>query len=442
MTVDVNQAFAAERAEQRRTVDAFNADAAAYNALPVEQRQAMADAQQLKTFQDRVAKGELVDLGNGRYQSTEGWDRGEVWTLRQSSVGDRQLLAMPEHGLDTMEGGRARLYSAVPAWHGLGQVIPGGIEDVDDVIKLGGLDVPVYSIPAASFEVPGIAGKVTPAGLFHVGNGSTGEYWGTVGKVHKNVPVRTSFEFMMDIVGRQGITWESAGLMGGGRKVFISCKVPGGVTVSADGVEDYTDLFLVVQDTRDGSGSYRAMVTPWRPLCQNTNRFALRDAVSTVKLRHTRGLPQRIEQARQVLGMTVEYAETFAAEETALARTDTTLAEFQDIMAELFGEGKKDDDASGRVFGGRLSEEGTRTRLANDRRETDLLERFGTEAGRVGRTLYAAEQAYTGHLDWGKVRKGDGAAAKWQARIEASLDGEDDNLKSRAHAKLMQLATR
>ena len=59
---------------------------------------------------------------------------------------------------------------------------------------------------------------------------------------------------------------------------------------------------------------------------------------------------------------------------------------------------------------------------------------------RVGTTLYATEQAYTGHLDWGKVRKGTDAAAKWQARIEASLAGEDGETKNRAHGRLLQLA--
>ena len=441
-TLDLNQAFADERAEQQRTVDAYNTEAAAYNATPQAERQAMADATDLKRFEDRVAKGELVDLGNGRYQSTQGWDRGEVWTLRQSSTADRQMLAMPEHGIDLMEGGKARLYSAVPAWHGLGQVIPGGITDVEDVIRLGGLDIPAISIPVPEYSVPGIAGRTfTAPGQFIVANGNTGEYWGMVGKVHKNIDVRTSFGFMQNVVGRDGITWESAGLMGGGRKVFISCKVPGGIVIDAEGVGDYSDLFLVVQDTRDGSSSYRAMITPWRPVCQNTNRFATRDAASTIALRHTSGLPSAIEKARTVLGLTVEFAESFAAEETLLARTATSMAQFEQVMAELSAEGKKDDDLSGRVFGARdQAAESTRTKLSNNRREDDLAERFGIETERVGRTLYAAEQAYTGHLDWGKVRKGESKVVAWQNRIEASLDGEDEKLKNRAHGRLMALA--
>jgi phage/plasmid-like protein (TIGR03299 family) len=444
--IDVNAGFAAERAGQQATVDAFNASAAAYNATPVAERTAQADARQLAKFNERVAKGELVDLGGGRYQSTQGYDRGEVFRLLKSSTADQQMLVMPEHGLDMDEiTGKAKLFSAVPAWHGLGQVIPGGITSIDDVIRLGQLNVPAVSIPVPDYQLPGVPGTFTAPGQFIVANGSTGEFWGMVGKVHRNIDVRESFDFMENLAG-EGVVWESAGLMGGGRRVFISAKVPGGIIIDAEGVADYSELFIVVQDARDGSGAYKAMVTPWRPLCQNTNRFALRDAVSQVSLRHTSGLTSRIEKTRLTLGMSLKYAEQFAAEGTTLARTKTTMAEFEQLMAELSvtvrKDGTEDPALSGRVFGARdKAEEGTRTRLANDRAEDDLAERFAVESKRVGRTLYAVEQAYTGRLDWGKTRKGDTPASRWQARIEASLAGDDDLAKTRAHARLLLVAT-
>jgi phage/plasmid-like protein (TIGR03299 family) len=424
--IDVNARFQESRlAEVGRIQDLMS----------VEGQQAYM-AEQTARFDERVAKGELVKLGDGRYQSTGGWDQGEVWTVRSVNG---QSLVLPEHGLDTMEGGKARLYTAVPYWHGLGQLIPGGISDVAAVIKLGGLNVPAVHLPAPAYTYKGIQHEVP--GKFHVINGDTGAYWGTVGKVHKNVSVETSFAFMQNLVDDGEVIWETAGLMGEGRKVFISCKLPQNIVVDADGVNDYTEMFLVVQDARDGSTGYKAMITPWRPGCGNTNRFALRDAVAVVNLRHTSGLAGRIEQARTTLGMTIKYADAFAAEETALARTETTLAEFEAVMAEIFADGN--EHTYGQVFSGRkLADEGTRTRLANDRREDDLVERFGIESGRVGQTLFAAEQAYTGHLDWGLVRKGTDAAAKWQNRIEANLAGDDDQSKSKAHGRLMLLTNR
>lgn len=433
--VDVNQAFNSERLAMVGRVERLMSDEG--------QREYIAE--QTKNFDARVASGELVKLGDGRYQSTGGWDRGEIWTVR--SVGGQNLV-LPQHGLDIdAVTGKARLYSAVPAWHGLGQVIPGGITSIDDVIRIGQLNVPAVSVPVPDYTIPGLLDSegrpraFKAPGQFIISNGDTGEFWGVVGKVHKNIDVRVSFEFVEKLLGQLGITWESAGMMGGGRQVFISCKVPAGVIVDAGGLDERTELFIIIQDTRDGSGSYRVMISPWRPLCQNTNRFALRDAVSVINLRHTVGLPGQLEKVRKVLGLTVKYADAFAAEETILARTKTTMAEFELLMAELSAEGKKDSDNSGRVFSARnRGVEVRRTELANDRAEADLKARFEVETERVGTTLYAAEQAYTGRLDWGKTRKGDTPAARWQARIEASLDGDDDGAKTRAHSKLMLLA--
>jgi phage/plasmid-like protein (TIGR03299 family) len=425
--VDVNQAFAAERTAMVGRIENLRSA----------EGQAAYMAEQTKNFEARVAKGELVKLSEGRYQSTQGWDRGEVWTVRAVNG---QSMVLPESELDIDQvTGKARLYSAVPAWHGLGQVIPGGITDVEDVIRLGQLDVPAVTIPAPDYTYQGIAHQVP--GQFHIINGNTGEFWGSVGKVHKNVPVRESFAFMQNLADDGEITWETAGLMGGGRKVFISAELPQGIVVDEGGLNDPTKMFLVVQDARDGSTSYKAMVTPWRPLCGNTNRFALRDAVATVALRHTSGLSGRIEQARLTLGMSLKYREMFAAEETLLARTTVQAGEFEQLMADISAEGRKDDDTSGRVFGARdRAAESTRTKGANDRREDDLMARWGTETGRVGRSLYAAEQAYTGYLDWGLVRKGATPAERWLGRVEANLAGVDDGAKTRAHAKLLLLA--
>lgn len=420
----VNEAFAAERLAMVGRIESLKTD----------EGRAAYVAEQTANFDRRVQAGELVKLSEGRYQSTQGWDRGEVWTVRDV---DGAALVLPEHGLDLMDGGRARLYTAVPAWHGLGQLIPGGISDVEDVIRLGGLDVPAVSVPVPDYQVPGIAGKLAAPGQFILANGNTGEFWGIVGKVHKNVPVRTSFAFLQNLVDDGAVIWESAGLMGNGRRVFISCRVPGHVTIDAGGVNDTTDLFVVVQDARDGSTSYKAMVTPWRPICQNTNRFALRDAVSSVKLRHTTGLPGRIEQARATLGMTVNYAEAFAAEGTELVHAAATVAQSEALLSEFF------TDKNGRptVFAGRdRAEESTRTAGANDRREADLKSRLNAERARVGDNLFAVEQAATGHLDWGRVRTGQTDVDRWQARIESSLAGADDGLKTTVHTRLLEVA--
>lgn len=424
MSIDVNEAFAAERLAQVGRIEDLMSDAG--------QRRYIEE--QTANFEARVASGELVRMSEGRYQSTQGWDRGEVWEV--TSVDGRSLV-LPQHGLDIDENGDARLYSSVPAWHGLGQVIEGGTSDVNEVIRLGGLDIPAFHVPVPDYVVPGVAGTHRAPGQFIIGNGNTGQFWGMVGKIHRNLAAAESFDFMQNLVEDHGVVWESAGTMAEGRKVFISCQLPQHVTIDPGGIADGVRMFLTVQDVRDGSGSYLGMITPWRPVCQNTNRFALRDASAVVRLRHTTGMAGRLEKVRRTLGLSVGYVNAFAAEEEALARTDTTLEEFESVMAELFGaEGTA-------VFGNRdRAAESARTAGSADRREDALMAQFRVERARVGSTLYAAENALTGYLDWDKIRKGDGPAARWQARIEASLSGDDDGFKSRAHGRMMELVKR
>ncbi|MFI1370203.1 DUF932 domain-containing protein [Streptomyces griseochromogenes] len=83
-------------------------------------------------------------------------------------------------------------------------------------------------------------------------------------------------------------------------------------------------------------------------------------------------------------GLSVQYFENFAAEETALARTDLAVANFHKVVADLW---LLDDDAS------------KRTRTNHATRLSALDDRFRTETEKVGRTAYAAERAITGYLD-------------------------------------------
>ena len=94
---DVNERFAAERRAQLTQAAGRQVD-----------------------LDRRVADGRLVPLGGGRYRVNDpgSWDDGEVWTLTDGQV-------RPQAGLDVTTGQPA-LYTAVPAWHQLGTVIPGG----------------------------------------------------------------------------------------------------------------------------------------------------------------------------------------------------------------------------------------------------------------------------------------------------------------------------
>lgn len=376
-----------------------------------------------RRFQARIDRGEIRMVGGDRYEVLTGWDRGEVFTVSRNTQGEiEQIIA--NHGLDESADGTIALYASSPAWHGLGQIIPGGTTDIDTVLELSGLNFEVDTVPALYRW----GGELREhADQRHTVRTDTGAALGAVGKKYTPIQNRQGFEFLQELVGRYDVVWESAGLIRGGKRVFISIRLPETVTVDADGIGDIVVPYVAVMNDHSGNGQFQCVVTPWRPVCANTERFAVRDAVTRWAVRHTAGAIDEIKEARRTLGLSVKYFEQFADEETALARTDIALADFHKVVADLW---PLDDDASDQK----------RTNFAA--RLGDLDEVFRTESERVGRTAYAAERAITGYLDHVAPRRPAKSMTEEIARATAALEGADDDMKSKAHQRLLLLRKR
>jgi phage/plasmid-like protein (TIGR03299 family) len=394
ITTDVNAEFAAERASQ---LEAARASQAAWD--------------------QRVKDGKLRNLGNGRFQVTDpgSWDDGEILIQAGGQI-------LPQHQLD-MSTGSAALYTTTPAWHGLGNVVPEGTSGIDEVLKLGGIAFGVETRPVkfhAGGELQNFPGQ------FVTVRDDTWKPLGVVGSSYSVIQNRDGFEFLAELVAKRDAVWESAGATREGRRVFISMRLPDTVTIDAGGINDEIVPFVVAVNTHDGSGCFQVVVTPWRPVCGNTERFAVRDAYTRWAVRHTRNAKERVDEARRTLGLTVKYFEQFAAEETKLAQTNLMLDEFDALLADLWPE-KPEEEASKRAI----------TVAANRREALHTL--YAAESELTGRTAYAGERAITQYLDFVLPRRGDSMAA---ARATAIIEGASDDTKSKAHKQLMKLATR
>jgi phage/plasmid-like protein (TIGR03299 family) len=399
MSNDVNEAFAAEKADQ-----------------------IAAARQRGREFQARIDRGEIELLGDGRYRVLTGWDAGETFAVTRNEHGEIQQITA-NHGLDTTTG-QVALYSAVPAWHGLGQIIPGGTSDIDEVLRLGGICFGVelrevrYNFGGNLHTMPDKSVCVRD---------DTGEALGVVGSRYTPIQNRTAFEFLHNLVDDYGVTWESAGATRGGRNVFVCMRLPQHITIDADGINDEIVPFIAAINSHDGSSPFRVIATPWRPICRNTERFAVRDAHSRWSVRHTASAMDRINEARRTLGLSIRYYQAWAAEETALAHTQITPGEFDKVLAELW---PVDADASKRS-----------TTIA-EQRTTALHSLFASETDRVGRTAYAAERTITGYLDHLAPIRPPKTLTEELARATRVMEGTDDDKKTTAHKRLMTLVHR
>jgi phage/plasmid-like protein (TIGR03299 family) len=187
----------------------------------------------------------------------------------------------------------------------------------------------------------------------------------------------------------------------------------------------------VAINSHDGRSPYQVVVTPWRPVCGNTERLAVNDALSRWTVRHTRSATDRIQEARRTLGLSIKYYDRWADEETALARTNLAIDEFNELIDKLW---PLDDAATARS---------TRTR---EGRRDRLHSLFVAEAERTGRTAYAGERAVTDYVDhYAPIRPSAASGLKGNksaARGLRLLEGTDDDLKTTAHRRLMLLRQR
>lgn len=421
--VDRNQAFLAEKNAQRDQVTAANAQITERNA----NREAD-HAARVADFEAKVAAGEMRNLGGGRFEYLTGWDAGEVVTVRMNPEG--QLLeVVAEHGLD-MSTGQAALYTTTPQWHSLGNVVPGGLTDVDKIMDLGGINYEVVKRPVLfRNEVDGAA-RLMPEHFVNVRQ-DTGAGLGVVGSRYEVLQNASAFAFLYELLGTNEVVCESAGATREGRSVFICMRLPENITIDAEGINDQIVPFVAAINSHDGSSQAGMYVTPWRIGCSNTERFAVRDAITRWGTRHTKNVHDRVEEARKALRLTVQYYGEWKAEEESLARTELAMDTFRKVCEELWP--APEPGATQR----------SQTMYATRRTALETL--YIDNAETLGRTAYAGERAITEYLDHHQTVRASKAFGNVKAgviRATRIMDGIDDKTKTAAHKELMTLVRR
>jgi len=196
------------------------------------------------------------------------------------------------------------------AWHGLGKIVE-KYPTSEEAIRHAGLDYDVAKTPLFTKG----SGIVETANGIEVGDNelTVPNYFanirtdnnavlGVVGKDYQIVQNREAFSFFDAIVGGdEGILYETAGALGNGERIFITAKLPDYIRVGNG--DDVTEKYIFLTTSHDGSGSITAAFTPVRIVCQNTLNASLRNMSNVVRIRHTAGAKQRLEDAHKVMGL-------------------------------------------------------------------------------------------------------------------------------------------
>lgn len=197
-------------------------------------------------------------------------------------------------------------YTRQKPWHGLGTMVQEAPTSKDALI-LAGLDWQVIQKPIITEDGIPISGF--KANLRETDN----RVLGVVTDRYRTIQNHDAFAFTDSLLG-EGVTYETAGSLQNGRRVWMLAKLPQRYIISGDEITPY----LVFMNAHDGTGAIKAAMTPIRVVCQNTLNLALHTAKRSWSTNHVGEIYGKLQDARDSL----LYAEQYMTE---LGKTIDTL---------------------------------------------------------------------------------------------------------------------
>lgn len=324
-------------------------------------------------------------------------------------------------GIENINGVGSFVSAREDAWHRLGVVLESTFtaEEAMKHALLGGWDVRKLPLFATETKLDenGVETVTIPALERYATvrtNPVTGkpEFLGDVGSRYTVIQNEEHAEFLNLLVAESGAHFETAGSLFGGKRVFLSMKLPRHIDIGGD----VTDLYLIALNSHDGSSEFQVCVSAIRPVCHNTVTAAFRGAKSTFSIRHTARALGRVQEAREALGMTFAWADAFQAKGEELLNRSFTNADFDTFLSRLFDvENVAADEIS--------------TRKSN---QMDAMRNLWESSPTVlaNGTAYGAYQAYTEFTSHFAAAHGKTAAQ--QAENRAARDVFDNKSRTKA----------
>ena len=208
-------------------------------------------------------------------------------------------------------------------WHGLGTQVEEA-PDSREALIAAGLDWDVVQRPVFTqdgVKVPGYFANVRQ---------QDGSILGMVTSRYKVVQNRDAFAFTDALLG-DGVRYETAGSLMGGRKTWILAKLPTRYIIQGEQILPY----LVFSNTHDGSGAIKIAMTPIRVVCNNTLNLALDTADRSWSIHHTGDIAAKLEDARETLFMAEDYMNELGKGFEDLSRKRLTDAAVDEYIKEL-----------------------------------------------------------------------------------------------------------
>lgn len=193
-------------------------------------------------------------------------------------------------------------YVGEKPWHQQGTEVPETVSAAE-MICAAGLDWKVEKRPARGYPPIKKRGKPDRYAKYEIVR-PTGDVFDpeiVLGIVtHRYEPLQNAeaFSFFDPIVDERAATFETAGALGAGERIWVLAKMPGLISVVRG---DECEKYLLLSNTHSGQGSVTVKFTAIRVVCQNTLMLSLQDGQQAFRVRHSRKMTERLAQVGELI---------------------------------------------------------------------------------------------------------------------------------------------
>src|SRR5437016_663386 len=195
------------------------------------------------------------------------------------------------HELLIQNGKAAMMYVGAPPWHGLGRKLDHPPASAEEAITAAGLDWDVRLVPLYAAE--GRHRLAVPDRFAIVPSDRWGQrhcpVFGEVNGTYTPIQNIEAFRFFDPFISSKTATYETAGALYSGEKVWVLAKIKENIRITVD---DEVERYLLLVNGHDGNTPVSVLFTPVRVVCQNTlNQALVRAGGNNVtRLQHRAGV--------------------------------------------------------------------------------------------------------------------------------------------------------
>lgn len=251
------------------------------------------------------------------------------------------------HNLEINKEGKAKMAYAdreVP-WHRLG-VPMSGLQTVEAMLAAAEADFDVVLAEVAAVDAngeilrnpDGTIVKVTDSrATIRVNADGTFDGLSTVGTRFAVQQNREVMDRALDVVGAADgdAVVDTCGVLDEGRE-FFACIDLGALIIDPLGVNDTIQRYLLVRNGHNGKTPITFANTSIRAVCKNTVLAGMSSAQSVFTARHTRNADHAMEEARTILGMSIEWSKQFSRTAEQLLSIDMTDKRVDAVLQNAF----------------------------------------------------------------------------------------------------------